>query len=350
MASNGSSLPLGEGDLLDEDGDSSDWIEIYNPTRQAVVLGGWHLTNDKGDLDKWEFPAGTVIEPRDFRIVFASNKNPSDTELRANFDLKAEGGYLAIVENDGKTAISEYDYPPQLTDVSYGIKQLSRTFIASGDTASYHVPDVLDAETQWTAQTFDDRSWKTAKTGLGFTQVISKVADVTAPGDVVQGVPNDGDWPSNESPPLAIDNDINQKYLHFKGDFDPGEPVDGAGFQVTPSMGPTIVTGLSFTTANDAADRDPTAFALYGSNTSINGPYTLIATGNIVDFSQALHGRDSPRTRLRSYFRTIRPTLTINCYSRRFATRHPRPPCRSAKWSCWAVPPVPPLQISGARC
>jgi hypothetical protein len=249
MASNGSTLPLGEGELLDQDGDSSDWIEIYNPTRQAVALGGWHLTNDRGDLDKWQFPAGAVIESRDFRIVFASNKNPSDTELRANFILDAGGGYVAIVEEDG-TPICEYDYPPQLTDVSYGTSQLARTFVAGGDTASYHVPDALDTEAQWTAVTFDDRNWKTAKTGLGFVQVITNVADVTTPGDVVQGVPNDGDWPGGESPPLAIDNNINAKYLHFKGDFDLGDPASGAGFQVTPSMGPTIVTGLSFTTAN----------------------------------------------------------------------------------------------------
>jgi hypothetical protein len=284
MASNGSTPPLGEGELLDQDGDSSDWIEIYNPTRQAVALGGWHLTNDRDDLDKWEFPAGAVIESRDFRIVFASNKNPSDTELRANFELNAGGGYLALVEEDGKKVISDYDYPPQLTDVSYGTSQLARTLVASGDTAAYHVPDAIDTEAQWIAVTFDDCNWKTAKTGLGFAKAITNVADVTTPGDVVQGVPNDGDWPGGESPPLAIDNNINAKYLHFKGDFDPGDPAGGAGFQVTPSMGPTIVTGLSFTTANDAAERDPTAFALYGSNTSINGPYTLIATGSIVDF------------------------------------------------------------------
>ena len=41
-----------------QDGDSSDWIEIYNPTRKAVALGGWHLTNDIDDLAKWEFPGG----------------------------------------------------------------------------------------------------------------------------------------------------------------------------------------------------------------------------------------------------------------------------------------------------
>ncbi len=293
MASNGSKPPpnpSGPGDLLDEDQDSSDWIEIYNPTDDRFDISGWHLTDDRNDLTKWEFPDGIWLEPGGFLIVFASGKNRAvaGSELHTNFQLDADNPeYLALVKNDGATIAHEYDYPQQLTNISYGLRQSSNALVASGDTASYLVPKATDDETPWTAVTFDDSSWDTAKTGLGFVQVQPAVIDVTNPGDVVQGVPNDGDWPSAESPPIAIDNNVNTKYLHFKGNFDPGEPTAGAGFQVTPSIGPTIVTGLTFTTANDAPERDPTAFALYGSNVSINGPYTFIATGNIVDFSGA---------------------------------------------------------------
>jgi hypothetical protein len=114
-----------------------------------------------------------------------------------------------------------------------------------------------------------------------------KLSDVTVPSDIVQGVPNDGDWPGAETPPLAIDDKANTKYLHFKGDFNPDPGTGGTGIQVTPLDGATIVTGLTFTTANDAAPRDPVAYELSGSNDSINGPYTLIASGDIVDFAQA---------------------------------------------------------------
>ena len=109
------------------------------------------------------------------------------------------------------------------------------------------------------------------------------MADVTAPGDLVQGVPNDGDWPPAETPDLAIDDNVETKYLHFKGDFDPD--AGPTGFRVKPSVGPTVVTGISFTTANDVPGRDPIAFELYGSNGSIDGPYTLIASRDIVDFA-----------------------------------------------------------------
>jgi hypothetical protein len=109
--------------------------------------------------------------------------------------------------------------------------------------------------------------------------------DVTGPGDVVQGVPNDGDWPGAETPDLAIDDNVETKYLHFKGDFDPDPNTGGAGLQITPAVGPTVVTGLTLTTANDVPGRDPIAFELYGSNESIDGPYELIASGDIVDFA-----------------------------------------------------------------
>jgi hypothetical protein len=57
------------------------------------------------------------------------------------------------------------------------------------------------------------------------------------------------------------------------------------GFQTTPLSGETIVTGMTFTTAEDAAECDPIAFELYGSNAGIDGPYNLIASGDIVDFN-----------------------------------------------------------------
>ena len=114
---------------------------------------------------------------------------------------------------------------------------------------------------------------------------ILEAADITVPGDNVKGVPDDGDWPGAETPPLAVDDNVNTKYLHFKGDFDPDPGTGGAGFQITPSAGPTIVTGLTFTTANDVPGRDPVAFEIYGSNASIDGPYQLIASGDIADFN-----------------------------------------------------------------
>jgi hypothetical protein len=103
--------------------------------------------------------------------------------------------------------------------------------------------------------------------------------DVTSSLDNVKGVPNDGDWPGAEYPALAVDDKVSTKFLHFKGETEP------TGIQIEPMAGATLVTGLAFTTANDAVERDPTTFELYGSNESIDGPFELIASGDIVDFA-----------------------------------------------------------------
>jgi len=103
--------------------------------------------------------------------------------------------------------------------------------------------------------------------------------DVTGPLDTVVGVPDDGDWPPNEVPRFAVDDQILTKYLHYKGG------TQATGIRVTPVAGATVVTGLTFTTANDADGRDPVEYELSGSNVSIDGPYTVIHAGPIEDFA-----------------------------------------------------------------
>jgi hypothetical protein len=48
--------------LNDEDGESSDWIEIFNSGSSPANLNGWFLTDDPAHLTKWLFPEVT-LEP-----------------------------------------------------------------------------------------------------------------------------------------------------------------------------------------------------------------------------------------------------------------------------------------------
>ena len=115
MAINGSTL-------ADEDGEFEDWIEIYNPTADAVDLDGWFLTDDPDRLDRWRLPAVTM-ELGSYEIVFASNKDRTGAELHTDFKLDGDGEFLALVEPDGTTIASEYrpEFPEQTSDVSYGL-------------------------------------------------------------------------------------------------------------------------------------------------------------------------------------------------------------------------------------
>ncbi|TMP96860.1 MAG: lamin tail domain-containing protein, partial [Verrucomicrobia bacterium] len=60
--------------LLDENGDSSDWIELYNPDSAPVQLAGYGLSDDPAQPFKWEF-RDITIEPGGFLVVFASGKD-----------------------------------------------------------------------------------------------------------------------------------------------------------------------------------------------------------------------------------------------------------------------------------
>jgi hypothetical protein len=83
-------------------------------------------------------------------------------------------------------------------------------------------------------------------------------SDVTQPGDPILG--SSANSPGSEGAANAIDN-APTKYLNF-------DAADGTdvGFVVSPSIGRTLVTGMSIQSANDAPERDPHIVALEGSN------------------------------------------------------------------------------------
>jgi hypothetical protein len=115
-------MALNETTLTDEDSEYSDWIEIYNPTSEAVSLAEWSLTDDKSMPQKWVFPEVT-LEAYGYLVVFASGKdrdNPG-SELHTNFRLSGTGEYFAFFNSDG-IAVTEFDpmFPEQQADVSYG--------------------------------------------------------------------------------------------------------------------------------------------------------------------------------------------------------------------------------------
>tara|TARA_Y100001934_G_scaffold276591_1_gene373473 strand:- start:27 stop:3479 length:3453 start_codon:yes stop_codon:yes gene_type:complete len=113
-------------------GKSSDWIEIYNYGSVLINLSGWFLTDTLSIPDKFSFPSGTLIQPNEFLIIFASgnktaNKMDKKNFIHANFKLSRNGGYLALIKPDKKTVVYDYSptYPIQFSDVSYGSSMLT---------------------------------------------------------------------------------------------------------------------------------------------------------------------------------------------------------------------------------
>ncbi|MFV2069083.1 MAG: CotH kinase family protein, partial [Pirellulales bacterium] len=90
MASNDSTL-------LDVDGNSSDWIEVHNPTASSISLDGWHLTDDAERLDKWTFPA-VELGAGEHLVVFASGEDRAAAGQDLVRDLHATADATFVVD------------------------------------------------------------------------------------------------------------------------------------------------------------------------------------------------------------------------------------------------------------
>ena len=114
MASNGNTLK-------DDDGESSDWIELYNEQTGTLNLDGWFLSDDADQLRKWKFPS-VNIPANGYLIIFASGKNRSleNKRLHANFELSSSGESILLIKPDGETIADIIEFPQQRVDVSYG--------------------------------------------------------------------------------------------------------------------------------------------------------------------------------------------------------------------------------------
>lgn len=82
-----------------------------------------------------------------------------------------------------------------------------------------------------------------------------------APGDFMTGTvgmtAGANNWPAGEAPSFALDGNAGTKYLNFAEEF--------TGFAVTLTTA-SAVNSISFNSANDAPERSPATFSLFGSN------------------------------------------------------------------------------------
>ncbi|MBI5385210.1 MAG: lamin tail domain-containing protein [Verrucomicrobia bacterium] len=172
------------GFLLDQDGDSPDWIEIFNGTAAPVDLAGWSLTDNVGNLRKWLFPA-TNLAANSFLIVFASGKDraTAGAELHTSFDLRAGGEFLALV--DPRTNIvSQFSplFPPQVANVSYGLAKLAPplSFVTNGSPLRYLVPTDDALGTNWVLPAFNESGWTRGTNAIGYETAAADYAGLFA--------------------------------------------------------------------------------------------------------------------------------------------------------------------------
>ncbi|MBP7825981.1 MAG: lamin tail domain-containing protein [Verrucomicrobia bacterium] len=147
------------------DGNYTDYIELYNPTAAPVNIGNWSLTDDPALPRKYVIPADTVVPAQGFFIIWA-DRNFSSPGLHTGFGLGAKGDLVRLYAANGVTLLDEIRFGLQVGDFSlgrvpdgsgsWGLNQpsagLPNTTAATGDPQQLFI-------NEWMAKTAAGEDW-----------------------------------------------------------------------------------------------------------------------------------------------------------------------------------------------
>jgi len=116
MASNDFAFPGPQGDY-------PDWIEIYNAGTEAVMLGGYFMSDDLVDPEAMfmipdTYPDSVTVAAGG-HILFFANKGEASSVLNLNFKLSG-GGEQVGLWNPDQAFIDSITYTEQYADTSFG--------------------------------------------------------------------------------------------------------------------------------------------------------------------------------------------------------------------------------------
>ncbi len=221
----------------DFDDNRSDWIELANPAADPIDLTGFYLSDDPQDLRRWQFPAATIIEGNGFLVVFASGKDvvAPNGERHTNFKLSAGGEYLALVEPDGRTTASEWVFPRQFQDVSYGIASPAQP----GQRLFFEVPTPGTPNVAGQPDVAPPPSFSVSSRPFTDGFVLELTTSVP---DAEVHYTLDGSRPSSESPiydplqPIAVTSSVQVRALVTAAEHVPSRVVSEAYVQLAPDV------------------------------------------------------------------------------------------------------------------
>ena len=106
--------------LADEDGEFSDWIEIYNPEERPNSAGGLSSHRRPDEPRQVDIPRDY---PRGREVTWSFSPPERIARIRpdglhTDFQLSADGEYLALVAPDGVTVVSAFSpgYSPTVRE------------------------------------------------------------------------------------------------------------------------------------------------------------------------------------------------------------------------------------------
>ncbi|MCA9184566.1 MAG: lamin tail domain-containing protein, partial [Planctomycetales bacterium] len=118
LAANSTAFALG--------GTHPDAIELYNRGAVPVDLGGYSLTDDLTQPDRFVFPNGTILGAGEYLVVYADSLAPVANEIHVGFGLQREGEAVFLIDwanqmvGEPVDVVDSVEFGRQLVDRSIG--------------------------------------------------------------------------------------------------------------------------------------------------------------------------------------------------------------------------------------
>ncbi len=109
-------MPSNKDCVFDEDGQSSDWVELANLGEKPLSLQDYWISNRGDEPFLWQLP-DIQLDAGDRIFLFCSGKDRAEGEFHTNFTLSKNGGKIIISSTSGML-LDEVEYPQMEKDKS----------------------------------------------------------------------------------------------------------------------------------------------------------------------------------------------------------------------------------------
>ncbi len=103
--------------IADQDGEFDDWIELYNKSNYNIDISNWIVTDNPTNLDKYRIPAGTIMSPDSYLVIWA-DEDGKQSGYHANFKLSAFGEDVLLLDSTGQQ-VDKVVFTQQETDKAF---------------------------------------------------------------------------------------------------------------------------------------------------------------------------------------------------------------------------------------
>ena len=113
-------MPSNAGVVMSPATNFDSWIEIYNPSSEAVNLAGMYLSNDDKNLTLWQMPSDIgSVSAKGFLVVWLGSNEIKNNQ--APFKLDCDGATIYLSDQNGQL-ITSVEYPEALSRTSWARK------------------------------------------------------------------------------------------------------------------------------------------------------------------------------------------------------------------------------------